>query len=451
MKRSLRVLPLLLLGVLFGCDSAETNGPRSAIGTQAPTAAPASVAGGGQPINQLTSACRGTSTAWFRINNDGRAAQLYTWEHLPSGQTGAVHVAANDRAFFQTPLHPNNANVTRLLVNGQEVSRKAVTHQSCWTLSGQVNAVPDGSTDPSAGDGLEDVLVQVFFSGADPDTDTPIYEATTDVDGRYTFSDLPAYTSGSVPFVEYLVVVPETSDGAFNEDLFAFSDPLNNPLTVALPNADVDDADIGFDGDDAAIITEVDEQNASGQREPWSQKDLRKAFDRARKNKPCHNAVLCRDDLLAMTRQIVDDPDDPADPFFGLSFPYLGPDGPDTDEQLLQWGYELSKDAPKGPPDEAARLYSLVFACQINFLGGRGLQNVNLDRAIQAYLEASVAADPPPNLRASPHALSEPEPTAASRAPDEESPEAVARVYLGGGGGGGVVVGRPGSGTAVGR
>lgn len=423
----------VVLVMAAGCDSVESDGLASALEPQTSATDPINVAGGDDPINQLTSACQG----WWRINNDARPAQTYTWEHLPSGETGEVHVAAGDRAFFQTLHTVGSANTTKLFVDGALVSTKASNNEPCWTLSGRVNAVPDGSTDPSAGDGIANVRVQVFFSGADPATDTPIAETLTDSDGVYTFVSLPAWTSNSVPYVEYLVVVPEESDGAFNEDLFAFFDAINNPLAVTLPNEDVDNADLGFDGDDPALIAELEHLNTSGQRDPWSAKDLRKAFDRARKGKPCHTAVLCREDLLAVTRAIVDDPDSEGDAFFGLSFPYSGPDtdadGEEyTDQELLEWGYEVLKDVPRGPQDENARLYSLVFACQINSLAGPAPENGALDRAIQAYLEADVNANPPSGMVV---------PLQRSALGQRKGGGGggtieVARTYLGGGGGG---------------
>ena len=394
------LLVLAAIAVVFtGCDSVQSEGPASALRPQSLTASPSIPAGGATAINPLTSACHGETSAWFRINNDARPAQTYTWKHLPSGETGSVSVDAGDRAFFQTPYVLGDANVTVLYVNEGEVSRKSTNGDLCPTLSGHINAIPDGSDNPSAGSGLKDVRVQVYFAGATPGEDAPIYEDVTDGDGRYAFENLPAYMSGTVPYVEYLVVVPDEDDGeTFNSTLYEFFDPINEPLAVSLPNASVDDADIGFDGDDAALVSEVKGQNAEG-RATWSVRELRQAFDRYRKGKDQGNAVLSQEQLLEITRSIVDDPYE-NDAYFGLSFPFLGPvrasgGTPYSDQELLDWGYEVLRDVPKGPQDPAARLYSLVFACQINYLGGQGLADPALDLALQGYLEADVNANSP--------------------------------------------------------
>lgn len=438
MNRLVFLLLTACLVMFAGCDSAESDGSASALDPQTSSTDPANVTGDSELIN-LTSLCQG----WWLVDNLTDEPQAFTWEHLSSESTGAGTVRPSSQTFFKTPHvlgDPDDPdpNTTILRDAGGDHDVSASNNGTCETMSGFVYAVPDGATDASEGAGLENVLVQVFFASEDHPTNIPAGQDTTASDGSYSI-DLPHWTSESIPYVDYTVIVPDEAGGLFNEDLYEFYDLVAEPeQPVRLNDDSKSNVNFGFDGDDAAMVAELERLNDSG-REPWSARDLRKAFDRARKGKPCHNAVLCRDELLDVTRYIVDDPNLADDEFFGLSFPYLGPDlegdgNAYSDQELLEWGYQVLKDVPQGPQDENARLYSLVFACQINFLANPELEmeSESLDRAIQAYLEADVLANPPSGmvlpLRSS---------VLAQRAGGGGGGTIeVARTYLGGGGGG---------------
>jgi hypothetical protein len=215
---------------------------------------------------------------------------------------------------------------------------------------------------------------------------TNVASALTGPGGAFSFTLLQsAFTDASA----YTVVVPLTATGAFNPTLYAsYTSATTSPAQQAVTLAgNVSGVDFGFNPNRQQIINDLSVGPFQTEARPlrtWL------GFLRdARRNRACNAGdpdVVCRADLLAYLRAILDDPTTTTDAFYLLSNPFVGVS--ETNENaLLDWGIARLGGNPR---TDAERVAQKLLAMQLNRERGWGTSDPDYEFALQSYLEAWV-------------------------------------------------------------
>jgi len=450
-------VPLALLLIVAGCDSAGLDGAAPEALTPAadgvPTASlqtvPATATLNGYTVEYLGTQATAAGTQFsYRVTGIDPAPPALDWLFLENACSAAPAALAPSNAVdpvatvdgmagvkwtaslpagqsrvYSTTFSSASVGVARLVLRRGGVSSTVALPGPCGGHYLRGSVFVNGDADParSADElGVGNVRVDVYQGAA------LVASETTAADGSYAF----LLVEGS-----YDVRVPATEAGAFNATLYGSYtavggvEPAHRAVTLA---ADVAGLGFGFSPDAGTIVSDLQGAYRTQARDVrfWTQ-----AVRRAGRNAACDASdptQVCRATLSGLLSQIFSGDGDAAT--YLLANPYVLPAGADPFDRALAI---LSSPAKT----ELEIVTQNLFAMELNRLNGWGTPDARYDDALMSYLEGWVARGGAGSASAA-ASLRAPLATASATAAEGGGggggvEEGMTTAYLDGGGGGG--------------